>query len=341
MCAAGMRDASPPVLSGFYFTDFYDIFILMTLTLTDSVPWSNAADVQNRGVGGMDKNRRIAGVGVGLRVPHYREFMERRPVVDWLEVHSENYFGAGVDLHVLESLRADYPVSLHGVGLGLGSAQGYSEQHVAHLRDLVQRIQPGLISEHLCWGSVAGRHLNDLLPMPLISSALELICQRVDRLQTTLKQRILLENVSTYLRFAVDEMSETAFLAEVVKRTGCGILLDINNLYVNQANHAESAHEALTTLAQLMQSHPDCVGEIHLAGHSVTELGLVDDHGSQVAPAVWALYDMALRLFERQRADQSRDKHIPVLSEWDTAIPPLSVLLEQADHARGMARGMR
>ena len=279
----------------------------------------------------IQKNHDITGVGVGLRVPHYREFMEHRPAVDWLEVHSENYFGDGVDWHVLESLRADYPISLHGVGLGIGSAQGYSEQHIQKLHTLAQRVQPGLISEHLCWGSIAGRHLNDLLPMPLISSALELVCQRVDQLQTILKQRILLENVSTYLRFNADEMSETVFLAQVVKRTGCGILLDINNLYVNQVNHAESATEALATLVQLIQSHSDCIGEIHLAGHCVTELGLVDNHGSRVAPEVWALYATALGLFTPYSAAP-----IPTLIEWDTDIPALSVLLDEASHARGM-----
>ena len=266
------------------------------------------------------------GYGVGLRTPHYREFLEKRPAVDWLEIHSENYFGQGIDLHVLDTLRADYPISMHGVGLGLGSAQGYPEQHILQLKTLAQRIKPVLISEHLCWNSIQSRHLNDLLPLPLTSGALELICQRVDHLQNTLQQRILLENVSTYLRFNADEMSEATFLARVVQRTGCGILLDINNLYVNQINHAESASEALDTLARLPAGS---IGEIHLAGHLQTELGLVDHHGCRVAPEVWKLYEAARRQL---------GSAIPTLIEWDTDIPDLAVLLDEAGLAKHHTR---
>lgn len=262
------------------------------------------------------------GYGVGLRTQHYRDFLRQRPSIDWLEVHSENYFGAGVDLDVLTTLRADYPISMHGVGLGIGSAQGYDLRHTEKIKQLAQRIEPVLISEHLCWGAVAGRHLNDLLPMPLIHSALELICQRVDHLQSMLKQRILLENVSSYVRFACDEMTETEFLTRLVQCTGCGILLDINNLYVNEVNHAESAQQALTTLLQLPA---DSIGEIHLAGHLVTDTGLVDHHGCQVDPAVWALYQQARRLF---------GVHIPTLIEWDTDIPALDTLLAEATQAK-------
>jgi uncharacterized protein (UPF0276 family) len=262
------------------------------------------------------------GYGVGLRTQHYRDFLRQTPPIDWLEVHSENYFGAGVDLDVLETLRADYPVSIHGVGLGIGSAQGYSLAHVDKIKKLAERIQPALISEHLCWGSVADRHLNDLLPLPLIHSALELICERVDHLQNTLQQRVMLENVSTYVRFACDEMSEAEFLKMLVQRTGCGILLDINNLYVNQINHGESAQEALATL-QLLPSNS--VGEIHLAGHLVTDAGLVDHHGCRIDPAVWNLYEKARQLFGDQ---------IPTLIEWDTDIPALHILLDEATQAK-------
>lgn len=262
------------------------------------------------------------GYGVGLRTQHYRDFLHQPPSIDWLEVHTENYFGAGVDLNVLQTLRADYPISLHGVGLGLGSAQGYSEAHIENIKRLARQIQPALISEHLCWGAIAGRHLNDLLPLPLIQSALNLVCDRVDHLQTTLQQRVLLENVSTYARFTCDEMSEAEFLTHVVKRTGCGILLDINNLYVNQHNHGESAQEALTTLQQLPANS---IGEIHLAGHLVTDAGLIDHHGCRVIPAVWALYEDARRLF---------GAHIPTLIEWDTDIPELAILLAEAEQAK-------
>ncbi len=262
------------------------------------------------------------GYGVGLRTRHYRHFLHERPAIDWLEIHSENYFGAGVDLDVLDILRRDYPVSMHGVGLGIGSAGGYGLHHVEKLKKLADRLQPALISEHLCWASVAGRHLNDLLPLPLVTAALQLIAERLDHLQNTLRQRVMLENVSTYVRFACDEMSEAEFLTLLVRRTGCGILLDVNNLYVNQVNHGESASAALATLQQLPAGS---IGEIHLAGHLVTDTGLVDHHGCRVDPAVWALYDSARRLFGDQ---------IPTLIEWDTDIPELSVLLDEARQAR-------
>lgn len=269
------------------------------------------------------------GFGVGLRTPHYRDFLEQRQGIDWLEVHSENYFGSGVDLDVLQTLRRDYPVSLHGVGLGIGSAQGYSVNHVHQIKALADKIEPALISEHCCWAAIAGRHLNDLLPVPFINSALDLICARVDEAQSILKRQILLENVSSRVRFACDAMSESEFLARIVERTGCQILLDINNLYVNQCNHNEQANDAFGVLQRLPKNS---IGEIHLAGHCVTDLGLIDDHGSQVDDAVWDLYQQALRLFGHD---------IPTLIEWDTAIPALAVLLQQADIARQISRDLQ
>lgn len=269
----------------------------------------------------------LQGVGVGLRTPHYRDFLhasasEVAPA-DWLEVHSENYFGdGGYDLHVLQTLRRDYPLSLHGVGMGLGSAQGFSEHHISRLQRLIERTEPALVSEHLCWGAIAGRHLNDLLPLPLMQSALDLVCQRVDALQTRLQMQVLIENVSTYLRFNQDDMSEAEFLAALVRRTGCGILLDINNLYVNQHNHGEDAQQALNIMAGLPAG---AIGEIHLAGHLQTDICLVDDHGSQVADPVWELF---------RQAGQMLPAGIPVLIEWDTAIPDLPVLLHEAQKAR-------
>lgn len=264
----------------------------------------------------------LQGVGVGLRSLHYRDFLNAPVDIDWLEVHSENYFGdGGYDLHVLQTLRRDYPLSLHGVGMGLGSAQGFSAAHMDKLKRLVERTEPGLVSEHLCWGAIAGQHLNDLLPLPLMQSALDLVCERVDQLQMLLQRQILIENVSTYVRFARDDMSEAEFLAALVSRTGCGVLLDINNLYVNQSNHGENARDALRIMATLP---PGAIGEIHLAGHLQTDICLVDDHGSQVASQVWDLYEQACQLLP---AD------IPVLIEWDTAIPALPVLLGEAAKA--------
>ncbi|MTW04175.1 DUF692 family protein [Duganella ginsengisoli] len=259
------------------------------------------------------------GVGVGLRAPHYRQFIEQRPATGWLEVHTENYLDrAGWDWHVLQSLRQDYPVSLHGVGLGLGSARGFSTEHLQRVRELVRAIEPSLVSEHLCWGAVQAHHVNDLLPLALDHSALALMCGRVQQVQDALQRPILLENVSTYVRFRHDAMSEAEFMAELARRTGCGLLLDINNLYVNQCNHGEDALAALQAIA------PGMVGEIHLAGHLVTPQAVIDHHGDTVAAPVWALYEAALQRFGA----------VPTLIEWDTDIPALDVLLGEADKAR-------
>jgi len=263
--------------------------------------------------------RFVSGVGVGLRSPHYRELIERDRCVDWIEVHSENYFGeGGWDLHVLTRLRERYAVSLHGVGLGLGSAGGYSLEHVQRLADLVERIEPALVSEHLCWNAVDGRVMNDLLPLPLTSAALDLLIARVASLQDTLRRPILIENVTSYVRFAGDDYDEAGFLNELAARSGCGILLDVNNLYVNELNHAVDA------AAQIDAIDPHQVGEIHLAGHLVTDLAVIDHHGARVADAVWDLYERALRHCGR----------VPTLIEWDTDIPEFDVLLDEAARAR-------
>lgn len=261
----------------------------------------------------------LHGNGVGLRSQHYRDFLIAPVPVDWLEVHSENYFGdGGYDLHVLQQLRRDYPLSLHGVGLGLGSAQGFSALHVEKLKRLVDRTEPSLVSEHLCWGSVAGRHLNDLLPLPLTQEAFNLVCNRVEQLQDVLKRQVLIENVSTYVRFNEDSMSETQFLVQLAKRSGCGILLDVNNLFVNQCNHGEDARAALEGFAELRQGS---IGEIHIAGHLHTPDCVIDNHGSRIDPQVWSLYQEACFLLGSE---------IPTLVEWDTDIPALEVLLEEA-----------
>jgi uncharacterized protein (UPF0276 family) len=266
-----------------------------------------------------------AGAGIGLRVPHYRQFLEQRQPVGWLEVHTENFLSrSGWDWHVLRTLRRDYAFSLHGVGLGLGSARGFSLQHLERVRALVDEVEPAFVSEHLCWGALDDRHLNDLLPLPLTRAALDLVCERVGRVQDLLKRRILVENVSTYVRFREDALGETAFLAELVRRTGCGVLLDVNNLYVNQCNHGE---DAMTALASL---RPGDVGEIHLGGHLVTPEAVIDHHGARVAPAVWALYRAAL----------ARCGRVPTLIEWDTDIPSLELLLAEAGEADRIAAGV-
>ncbi len=261
--------------------------------------------------------------GVGLRAPHYRAFLESRPAVGFIEVHSENYLArAGWDWHVLRELRRDYPVSLHGVGLGLGSARGFSQAHLERVRALVEAVDPFLVSEHLSWGALADRQLNDLLPVTLDHAALALVGERVSRVQERIKRPLLVENVSTYVRFRADAMSEAQFLAELARRTGCAILLDVNNLYVNQHNHGEDALAALAALPV------GSVGEIHLAGHLATPLALVDHHGAAVAEPVWELYRAALQRFGR----------VPTLVEWDADIPPLDVLLAEAAKADRVAR---
>lgn len=261
------------------------------------------------------------GAGIGLRAPHYADFAAARQPVGWLEVHSENYFGAGgYDLHVLERLRVDYPVSLHGVGLGLGSVLGWDEGHLGRLAELAARIEPHFVSEHLCWTSTGTSVLNDLLPLPFTGEALALVAERVQRVQDRLHRPILVENISAYVEFAASEMGEGQFLAELSRRTGCGVLLDVNNLYVNQANHG---CDALATMRAL---DPGMVEEFHLAGHFVSEDGLIDTHGDRVAEPVWRLFDAALERFGP----------VPALVEWDSDIPPIAVLLEEAARASGL-----
>ena len=263
--------------------------------------------------------RQKLGVGIGLRAQHYRDFMRALPEVGWVEVHSENYFGeGGLDRHVLERVRADMPVSLHGVGLGLGSVEGFSEPHVAKLKALAGWIEPAFVSEHLCWASAPGQHFNDLLPLPYSEESLALVCGRVLRLQEALGLRVLIENISAYVTFPESVIPEGAFIAELSRRTGCGVLLDVNNLYVNQKNHGVDA------LAQMNALPRGCVEEIHLAGHLADEDCLIDTHGDRVADPVWQLYEAALARFGP----------LPSLIEWDTDIPPLDVLLAEAEKAR-------
>ncbi len=273
-------------------------------------------------MGACTQSGRSLGAGVGLRAAHYREFLEQRPKVDWLEVHSENYFQAGGwDRHVLFELRRDYPISLHGVGLGLGSVHGFSLEHLQRIQRLEREVEPCLVSEHLCWGATEDRNLNDLLPLPFSQSALDLLCERVDLVQEHLRRTILVENVSTYLRYRADGMSEAEFLLVLSRRTGCRILLDVSNLYVNQCNHGESAEAAMAAIAAASLA---VAGEIHLAGHLRAGDVVIDNHADTVAEPVWDLYRTALGHFGA----------VPTLIEWDNDIPPLGVLLGEAEKAR-------
>lgn len=265
----------------------------------------------------------LGGAGIGLRGPHFDAFLDGRPDIAWLEVHSENFFGAGgFDLHVLDHVRARYPMSLHGVGLSIGSADGLRAAHIDKLARLVDRVQPALVSEHLCWGAFGDRHFNDLLPMPFTEEALATVGDRVDEVQTRLRRTILIENVSSYVQWRDSVMSESDFLAALVSRAGCGLLLDVNNVYVNACNHGFDAVAAIDAIPL------GSVHEIHLAGHLVSGDVLIDDHGSTVAPAVWALYEHTLRRFGA----------VPTLIEWDTDVPPLGTLLGEATKAQATMR---
>lgn len=260
--------------------------------------------------------------GIGLRAPHYRDLLALLPGIAWLEVHSENHFGAGgPPFHYLERARAHYPVSLHGVGLSLGSTDAPDLQHLAKLKALVERIEPGLVSDHLSWSSVGGRHLNDLLPLPYTEEALAHFCRRVEQAQDYLGRRILVENPSTYLQYCESAIPEWEFLREVADTTGCGILLDLNNVYVSASNHGFDARRYLDSIP------PRFVKEIHLAGftRAATDAGeiLIDTHSRPVADPVWALYGRALDRFGE----------VPTLVEWDSDLPPLPELVAEAQRA--------
>jgi uncharacterized protein (UPF0276 family) len=256
--------------------------------------------------------------GIGLRAPHAREMIDSRPDIGWVEVHSENYFGeGGQPHHFLERIRADYPLSLHGVGLGLGSAAPLDLDHLRKLARLIRRYDPGLVSEHLCWSATAGRHLNDLLPLPYTEEALAHVCARIDEAQNTLGRRLLIENISSYLQFRHSTIPEWEFLAEVSRRSGCAILLDVNNIYVNAVNHG------FDPLAYLAAVPAAAVQEIHLAGFDDSGPCLIDTHGAPVADEVWSLY----------RETIARLGPYPSLIEWDTDIPSLAVLLAEAAKA--------
>jgi len=265
-------------------------------------------------------------VGVGLRAPHLRDVQSARPAVGFLEVHAENYMGGGPALSALQSLRADYPVSLHGVGLSLGSAAGLDREHLDRFRALIKRTSPFLVSEHLAWSVTDGVYLNDLLPLPYTEEALEVIARNISMAQEILKGRILVENPSRYIEFRHSPIPEPDFLAELHKRTGCGILCDVNNIFVTCSNLDLDCDVYLEGLPA------SAVGEIHLAGHSrVTRGGLsilIDDHASIVSAPVWRLYERALARFGA----------VPSLVEWDKNLPPFETLLDEARKAESIAQ---
>ncbi len=276
-----------------------------------------------------------APVGIGWRHAHYGELLAALPPLDFIEVHSENFFAeGGAALAVLRQGRAHYPVSLHGVGLALGSAVGIDAWHLDRLAFLVAQIEPIRVSDHACFArgqavDAVGPpvHAADLLPLPFNSAALDVLCANVQRVQDRLKRPLLVENLSAYLRFSSSDQLEPDFLNALAQRTGCGLLVDVNNIYVNALNEqlAGRCADPLAACLQWIDSiAPASVGELHLAGHVHSEGIVIDDHGSRVCAAVWQIY----------RHAQARFGNVPALIEWDTDVPPLAVLLDEAATAK-------
>jgi uncharacterized protein (UPF0276 family) len=260
--------------------------------------------------------------GIGLRALHHLKVLAEAPAVAWFEAHTENYFAdGGAHVEALVRIRANYPLSLHGVGLSLGSADPLDIRHLERVRRAVHRFEPALVSEHLSWSSVDGRFANDLLPLPYTEEALRHVSLHIAQAQDFLGRRILIENVSSYLQFDCSRMPEWEFVSAVAAESGCGILLDLNNIYVAAHNHGFDAQRYLDAM------DPRAVLEIHLAGHSAVEFEgqelLIDTHGTPVCDAVWNLYRAALRRFGG----------VPTLIEWDTDIPALEVLAAEAAKA--------
>jgi uncharacterized protein len=269
-------------------------------------------------------------VGIGWRQPHYETLLAERPALGFIEVHSENFFAdGGITLAVLEAGRKAYDLSLHGVGLALGSAAGLDGWHLERLARLVERMQPRWVSDHACFARVgSGLHAADLLPIPFTDESLALMATHVGQVQERLGRPMLVENISAYVGWAGDTLAEPEFFNELTKRSGCGLLLDVNNLVVNARNGGFNADEAAREAMRWIDAiRPGSVGEIHLAGHSEQADGLViDDHGSQVRDEVWSVYGHAIK----------RLGAVPTLIEWDTAVPALDMLLAEAERAKAV-----
>jgi uncharacterized protein len=266
-------------------------------------------------------------VGIGLRPPHHHDLLDTRPALGWLEVHAETYMGGGAARHYLAQARRLWPVAVPGTGLGLGSGELPDPDHLERLARLVDWLEPALVSEHLAWVGVEGRYYNDLLPLPYTAESLESCCRNVDIVQTRLKRTILMANAASYLRFRESQIAEAEFLSRLSQQSGCGILCDINNLYVSSVNHV--GREAAPAVAEAyLDSLPGpAVHQLRLAGHSEStadgKLMLIDDHSSLVAEPVWRLYASAVQRFP----------HAATVLEWDSNLPPLAHLVAEAHHA--------
>ncbi len=266
-----------------------------------------------------------SGFGLGLRTRHYRDFLDAPQPVDWLEVISDNYMvDGGKPLTMLDRIRADYPMAMHGVSLSIGSINGLDQDYLNKLKTLQQRIEPMWVSDHLCWTGAHGRKLHDLMPLPFTREALNVVARNVQQAQEVLQQPLVLENVSSYVEFASSEMTEWEFLTEICNATGCKLLLDINNIYVSAFNHGFSPTEFVHGVPA------DSIMQFHLAGHQNNGDHLIDTHDHPVCDGVWDLYQTAL-------------KHIgevPTMIERDDRIPPLPELLDELSTARTIAESI-
>lgn len=266
---------------------------------------------------------RFEGFGLGLRKPHHAAFLDGAVPVDFVEVISENFMiDGGRPLNVLRRIRERHPVALHGVSMSVGSAHGLDHAYLARLRDLVDAIDPLFVSDHLSWSRTQGFSAHDLLPLPYTQEALDIVCANIGAAQDALARAMLIENPSSYLTFAGSDMTEWEFLRAVSDRTGCGLLLDVNNIHVSAVNHGFDPIEYVAGLPM------DRVRQIHLAGHSQGEALLIDTHDQPVPPSVWALYEHVME----------RVGPVAVMIERDDNIPPLADLLAELDTARTLSR---
>lgn len=268
-------------------------------------------------------------IGIGLKPSHYEEILQGDHGLNWFELHPENFMGQGGLPHkCLSEIRADYDISMHGVGMSLGSAGGVNSEHLARLKTLVDRYQPAQVSEHIAWShGASGIFHNDLLPLPYTFESMEILCRNIDQVQDALGRQILVENPSAYMQFEHSEMPEPQYIAEVQKRTGCGLLLDVNNVYVSGVNNEFDPESYLDDYPLF------AVGEIHLAGHSKESIVggtlLVDDHGSEVADDVWQLFQYVTEKLQRP---------VPTLIEWDTDVPEFSRMLVEVEKANSLSQ---
>jgi len=264
-------------------------------------------------------NDSIQGVGLGLRTPHYHVIESTKPAVPWFEVLIDNYMQSGrLPLYHLGKIAQDYQLTFHGVGMSLGSADTLNMEYLAILKQRIKEFKPAWVSDHLCWTSIAGRHSHELLPLPYTDEAIKIVSDKIVRVQDYLGQRILIENVSSYLTYTDSLMMEWEFLNNIVSEADCDILLDINNIYVSAVNHQIDAN------AYLQSIPADRVREIHLAGYEDMGTHLLDTHSRPVYEPVWELYNTALARFGK----------VPTLIEWDNDIPEFDVLLAEAEKAR-------